>query len=170
MICAQVQEWLIDKALVQQEGTTTDGEEQMRRHLASCRDCQVWQAEVLDTAAYWQAQLSAHMKADSIALDNMGTAQTVLAIIASDQAITPSSGDPSLMSSDRVPFSRPRSRFARASLVNYGIAASLTAALFYLGVFQNVVPHVLQVSASVQNHMANSVYTATHFLDKGNVG
>jgi predicted anti-sigma-YlaC factor YlaD len=65
--------------------------------------------------------------------------------------------------------SLPSRRRIPGTLYHYGLAASLTAALFYFGVFQHVLPNVLRISYTLSNHVAGAVVIAGHFLQKGNL-
>lgn len=118
MNCAQVQEQM---AAYVGNRVSVAVSETIERHLAICADCELWREEVAELAAIWQHE-------DEV-VPELNLVTGVLAQLESR---------PQRETAIKVLPKMPRRRLIRQSALHYGLAASMTVALFGLGVFDHL--------------------------------
>lgn len=155
MNCAEVEEWLLEH--VTEGWEETPGLE--NRGASSTEDDSSRAYDRLADSVCEHLQSCAHCREWKEILDDswqMWSQSLPLSDRAVPEQLTPQRPLPSRR---RIP----------GTLYHYSLAASLTAALFYFGVFQHILPNVLRVSYTLSNHVAGAVVIASHFLQKGNL-
>ncbi|QQE78975.1 hypothetical protein [Alicyclobacillus sp. SO9] len=121
MNCTDVQMWISSPLT---SDVAVDTLYEISQHINSCEECQNWYEEVQELAQLWE---------DDTPVENLDLVTPVLKELAGRSAAVPqvqkNSGFRTGLAGLKLPVG--------TSMLNYGVAASITIALFGFGIFQH---------------------------------